>query len=80
METQTKHEKDVATTTPNPLTMVTAKALSKWKYLFNETPEVAKHFLSYVDNSFYNGLNFYNKTDNRIYTGCPLEMEKEINA
>ena len=74
LETQTKHEKkDVATTTPNPLlTMVTSKGVVKMEIFANETPEVAKHFLSYVDNSFYNGLNFYNKTDNRIYTGCPL--------
>ncbi len=34
--------------------------------------KVEEHFLSLVQNDFYNGLIFYRAEDDRVYSGCPL--------
>lgn len=71
----------VATTAKNPVVeILTSKGKVKVEIFANNVPEVANYFLSLVKDSFYNGLNFYNGTDYKVFSGCPMGTGKGNKA
>lgn len=72
-----KEKEAVATSEKNPVVeILTSKGKVKVEIFANNVPEVANYFISLVKDSFYNGLNFYNGTDYKVFSGCPMGTGK----
>ena len=50
----------------------TTKGEFQMKIFEKQAPEIAKHFKYLSNTGVYNGINFYQITQDRVYTGSPL--------